>query len=560
MSENAKKRILWVNEASFLNTGFSVISHEILTYLHKTGKYDIAELGSYVGPEDQRIQTIPWKFFPAMPSIHDKEGQNLYNSSNVAQFGANVFESVCLEHTPDLVIDARDPWMSAAWELESPFRPYFYYLYMPTVDGQPQKEEWLDQYKRSDIVIPQTRFAKGQIEKQAPGQVNIFDVSRPGVNPNIFKPIENKVQLREHFGIPNDAFVLMTVMRNQPRKLFPHLIRLFVKYLAKCVEDGKIDLAKKSYMYFHTSMPDRGWDIPKYLLDNGIAHKVYFTYICKHCRQYFSSLFTGELTSCNHCHQVSAVMTNTTDGLNQHQLNMVYNLGDTYIQYATAEGYAVPLAEAKAAGLPCLAVNYSAMIDHAHEPGGFPIKVGAYFDETVMETAQTRALPDHEDALKQIYRFANMTAKERNEIGLAGREYMKKYHSFEQAAKIFERAIDSLPPIDINNTWMNPIGRIPRKPPTIPNHLPPSEFVDWCIDNILQEPYLKMSYWRDCIVKNLNSGYEIGERRGQRMFGPKDFLNDLEERIRKQIYWEQVRLTKFNLIKNQSKQVGWKKL
>jgi hypothetical protein len=37
-----KKKILLVNEASYLATGFAVYGHEILTRLHKTDKYDIA--------------------------------------------------------------------------------------------------------------------------------------------------------------------------------------------------------------------------------------------------------------------------------------------------------------------------------------------------------------------------------------------------------------------------------------------------------------------------------------------------------------------------------------
>jgi hypothetical protein len=42
----AKKRILFVGEASFLSTGFSNYYRELLPRLHATGKYEIGDPGS----------------------------------------------------------------------------------------------------------------------------------------------------------------------------------------------------------------------------------------------------------------------------------------------------------------------------------------------------------------------------------------------------------------------------------------------------------------------------------------------------------------------------------
>ena len=50
-----KKRILFTGEASFLNTGFSNIYRELLPRLVKTGKYLLAEQGSYARADDSRI-------------------------------------------------------------------------------------------------------------------------------------------------------------------------------------------------------------------------------------------------------------------------------------------------------------------------------------------------------------------------------------------------------------------------------------------------------------------------------------------------------------------------
>ena len=41
-----RKRILFCNEASFLCSGYGKYGREVLTRLHNTGKYDIAEFAT----------------------------------------------------------------------------------------------------------------------------------------------------------------------------------------------------------------------------------------------------------------------------------------------------------------------------------------------------------------------------------------------------------------------------------------------------------------------------------------------------------------------------------
>ena len=42
-----KKRILFCNETSFLNTGYSVYGREVIGRIFNTNKYEIAEFGIY---------------------------------------------------------------------------------------------------------------------------------------------------------------------------------------------------------------------------------------------------------------------------------------------------------------------------------------------------------------------------------------------------------------------------------------------------------------------------------------------------------------------------------
>ena len=49
-----KKRVLLVSEFSLLNTGFSVMNHDLLSTLHNSEEYEVAEFSSYVSDDDPR--------------------------------------------------------------------------------------------------------------------------------------------------------------------------------------------------------------------------------------------------------------------------------------------------------------------------------------------------------------------------------------------------------------------------------------------------------------------------------------------------------------------------
>ena len=147
-----KKRILFTGEASFLNTGFSNIYRELLPRLVKTGKYLLAEQGSYARADDSRIHDFirgRWKFYPVMPmteaenaEFNDPKNFNPRVGQNTWQFGEGKFSEHCADFKPDIISSLRDNWMDF-WIGESPFRNYFKWIWMPTLDSMPQKEDWI---------------------------------------------------------------------------------------------------------------------------------------------------------------------------------------------------------------------------------------------------------------------------------------------------------------------------------------------------------------------------------------------------------------------------------
>ena len=107
---------------------------------------------------------------------------------------------------------------------------------MPTVDSIPYKPEWLDMYLGADGVFGYTEWGLGEINKAVGNRLNVQMAAYPGVDLNTFTPM-NKPQLRQALGIPEDAFIIGTVMRNQKRKLYPELFKAFKKFLDEAPEE-----------------------------------------------------------------------------------------------------------------------------------------------------------------------------------------------------------------------------------------------------------------------------------------------------------------------------------
>ena len=171
-----KKRILFCSEATFLNTGYATYTREVLTYLLSTGKYELAELAAYGERNDPRAAGIPWKYYGVMPNTESepkatREELEQYGSQPTNQFGEFLFEAVCLDFRPDIVCDIRDFWMLDFAE-RSPFRRFFKWCIMPTVDARPQARQWVSTYQGADARFTYSDWAGKVLEDQSGGKIN----------------------------------------------------------------------------------------------------------------------------------------------------------------------------------------------------------------------------------------------------------------------------------------------------------------------------------------------------------------------------------------------------
>ena len=443
-----KLKVLMCSEASFINSGFGNYNKEILSRLHKTNKYEIAEFASYGFVNDPRDTIINWRYYAN--AVRDNDPRKAeYASRGDNQFGRWRFEKVLIDFKPDVVIDVRDYWMTA-YQRYSPLRKFFHWILMPTVDSYPQQEEWIDTFLDADAIFTYSDWGADMLRKQSSGKINIIDTASPGIDPTIFK-IKDKATIKDKFGIDKKSIIIGSVMRNQKRKLIPELLFTLRQTLDKLYSQNLDNLADNLYLYLHTSYPDMGWDLPELLKQYQVTNKVLFSYICKNCKNVTCSKFQGVQKVCQKCLAKACSMTSVTDGADQNILSDIYNMFDMYVQYAICEGFGMPQVEAGACGVPIATVNYSAMSDIIKNLGAYPIRIGSYFTE--LETKATRVYPDNDDLTNHILEFLKLDAEviHQQRINISAKTH--KLYNWDTVAQKWETYLDKLDNTGYRAKW-----------------------------------------------------------------------------------------------------------
>lgn len=319
---------------------------------------------------------------------------------------------------------------------------------MPTVDSEPQQEDWIDTYLSADAIFTYSDWGADVLRRQSSNNINYIDTTSPGVDLSVFN-IKDKKHTRSIFNLPEDYIIIGSVMRNQKRKLIPELFASFRKLLDK-IETSQPDLGKKLFLYLHTSFPDQGWDIPEILKDNRISNKVLFSYICKNCGNVHCDVFSGPVKTCPKCAEKLAVFPSVSQGVSSEKLSEIYNLFDMYVQYSICEGFGMPQVEAGACGVPVMTVEYSAMCDIIKKLNAYPIKIKARFKE--METKAIRVYPDNDSLIEHILSFINTPKKFQDSKRKEIRELTEKHYDWDKISNKWEKYLDSM---SFRSNWSN---------------------------------------------------------------------------------------------------------
>lgn len=325
--------MLFIGEANFLATGFSTYWHEVIKRLHATGEFELAELGSYAHDDDTRCQQVPWKFYPVAPARGNKQAMQKYMANPTSQFGEWRFDQVCLDFKCDIVIGIRDWWMDE-FVLRSPLRKNFSFIWMPTIDGEPQRELWLDSYKQCDRILTYSKYGMDLLKKTGRRGTDLVTIASPGVDMELFKPPPNKKEHKKRLGIDPNSLIVGMVARNQKRKLYYDLIEAFSQWVYQSKNKGHTELTKRTFLYLHTSYPDVGYDIGKAIREFRVGNKVIMTYLCANCHTAYPSFFAGEMMVCRKCGKMAAHPPNANDSCPRNVLADIMKTFDLYVQYS----------------------------------------------------------------------------------------------------------------------------------------------------------------------------------------------------------------------------------
>ena len=159
--------------------------------------------------------------------------------------------------------------------------------------------------------------------------------------------------LRKSNNINEEDFIIGFVFRNQLRKSVPNLLQGFKKFKETNPESN-------AKLLLHTHM-EEGWPILSLAKEQNIAKEdILVTHVCSNCKKFVVKPYEGQNKKCDHCGSENSLnSTSVSMGVDEAQLNEVYNLLDVYCHPFTSGGQEIPIQEAKLTEIITLVTDYS---------------------------------------------------------------------------------------------------------------------------------------------------------------------------------------------------------
>ena len=434
-----KKRVLIHSNFCKMFTGFGKHKKNLLSYLYNTGKYDIIELSNGYTWESEQLKFVPWESYgtlPSDPEIH-KEIAIDERRKNAAGYGAEMIDHAVKELKPDIYLGIEDVWAFNGF-IEKEWWNKIHCIVHTTLDSLPILPDAVNAADKIKNYFVWASFAEKAMHKL--GHTHVKTVHGT-LDASSFHRLtdEDRLKLRNRFKL-SDEYIIGFVFRNQLRKSVPNLLDGF-KLFQENNKQSKVKLL------LHTSW-NEGWDILKLLKEKKIDTKnILTTYVCKNCNAYNVKSFSSHVVNCDFCRtQNSCETTNVKTGVNEQQLNEIYNLMDVYCHPFTSGGQEIPIQEAKLTELITLVTNYSCGEDCSTEAsGGFPLEWAEY-REPGTQFIKASTLPI--SIFSQLQHVYNLPLETKKLLGKSARQFVIDNYSIEVVGKFFENLFDSFPHVD----------------------------------------------------------------------------------------------------------------
>lgn len=224
-------RLLTVSDLG-VSTGFSRVMNEVIDYFPEY--IDVHSLAiNYFGDP----HTVKSKLYPA------SAGGDLY--------GINRIDDLIEKLKPDRIFILQDSWIIKEYLNRIPEERLKDVVIYTPVDAEPYMYQWLEKFSLVKHVCVYTEFGKRVLTEANPDIKNISVVPH-GINTKMFYPMDVKIAREKLADLPLDAFIILNVNRNQPRKRIDMCAKAF----------GIFARDKPDVRYYHhAGLEDVGWNI-----------------------------------------------------------------------------------------------------------------------------------------------------------------------------------------------------------------------------------------------------------------------------------------------------------
>jgi glycosyltransferase involved in cell wall biosynthesis len=433
-----KKKIVYQSDFSLAKTGFGRATRALLSYLYKTGKYEIVNYACGLQYSNPELNKTPWKSVGALPN-NPQEIEQLNRDPNIARlasYGAHYLDRIIQEEKPDVYIAVQDIW-GIDFAIDKKWFNKITSVLWTTLDSLPILPTAVEKAPKIKNYWIWSNFATKALHEL--GHSHVKTMHGPIETANFYRLEEGVRQdLRKNNNIPIDSFIIGFVFRNQLRKSVPNLLEGYALW------KNSNPHIKNTFLLLHTHWSE-GWNIVKLAQEYNVDPKeILTTYICKKCGKYEIKPFSGQDINCGSCQSVkSQTTTNVGFGVTENQLNEIYNLMDVYCHPFTSGGQEIPIQEAKLTELITLVTNYSCGEEMCEEGAGSLELDWSEYREHGTEFIKASTKPN--SIAKQLNKVYNMSPIKRREMGKKAREWTIENFSIEKIGEKIEKFLDEAP-------------------------------------------------------------------------------------------------------------------
>jgi glycosyltransferase involved in cell wall biosynthesis len=493
---NKKKKVLIQTDFSLAKTGFGRNAKTLLKYLYNSNKYDLVHYCCGMPWSHPELKRTPWKSIGSLPDTQ-QELELLNRDPNLARmasYGAHYLDRIIDQEKPDIYIAVQDIW-GVDFAIDKPWFNKINSVIWTTLDSLPILDSAISCAPKVKNYWIWSNFATKALNNM--GYKHIKTVHGCLESKDFYRLSDfDRKKLRNKYNLPQDAFIIGFVFRNQLRKSVPNLLEGYALWKK---ENPDI---KNTFLLLHTHWGE-GWNIHKLCKELNVnPAEVLTTYICKNCGEYEIKNFTGQDLNCKYCGtEKSQTTTNVSIGVTEQQLNEVYNLMDVYCHPFTSGGQEIPIQEAKLTELITLVTNYSCGEEMCEkDAGSIPLEWSEYREHgTEFRKASTYPV----SIAKNLNKVYKMSKAEKIEMGRKAREWTIKNYSVESVGSTIENFIDNCE--NTNFEFSN--SQVERNPNAVIPEI--KENKDWilylyhnilCLKNI-NENDSGFIYWMDQLAK-----------------------------------------------------------